>query len=336
MIPALRFHGAWAALTILIALSGIAPPLVNAVGDATPVVRLGLVGLDTSHVITYTRIFNDPQNADHVPGAKVVAGWKGGSPDLPASADRLEGFTRELRGKWGVEIVDSIPELCKRVDGVLLTSVDGRVHLAQAQQVVEAGVPLFIDKPIAASLEDVVAIAKLARQHRVPWFGGSSLRWYGPMREAIQQGRAGAILGCDAYSPCALEPHHPDLYWYGVHGVELLYTVMGPGCKSVTRTSTADTDVVVGVWEDGRVGTFRGTRKGPHSYGATIFGSKGNPTISGHSDRGMAEEMVKFFQTRKSPITDAEMVEVYAFMTAAEESKRQGGKPVQLPQFSLR
>ena len=247
----------------------------------------------------------------------------------------MDGYTQELKEKWGVEIVNSIPELCRKVDGVLITSVDGRPHLEQARQVIAAGLPFFVDKPIAGSFADGLEIARLAKKAGVPWFGGSSLRWWKGMREAIDPDKVGAILGCDAYSPCSLEPHHPDLFWYGVHGVEILYAAMGKGCQTVSRTSTPDTEMVVGVWKDGRVGTFRGTRQGSHGYGATIFGTKIDTTVEGHSYKGLVETMVQFFQTKKSPIDPEEMVELLAFMEAADASKAQGGKPVPLPTFSL-
>ncbi len=319
------------ALITLVIFSACAEPAPAADPATPPVLRLGLVGLDTSHVIAFTSIFNDPKNQEHVPGAKVVAAFKGGSSDVASSASRVEGYTKQLQKDWNVEIVPSIPELCKKVDGVLITSVDGRPHLDQARQVIAAGTPLFIDKPLAGSLKDALEIARLAKEAGVPWFAGSSLRWTPALREAIRPEKTGKILGCDAYSPCTLEPHHPDLFWYGVHGVEILYAVMGKGCQTVTRVSEANTDFVVGVWADGRIGTFRGTRTGLHDYGATIFGTKQNPTVAGHSWKGQVEVIVKFFQTKKSPMDPEEALEVIAFMEAADASKQQGGKTVTLP-----
>jgi hypothetical protein len=270
-----------------------------------------------------------------VPGAKVVAGFKGGSPDNPASWDRVEEYTKQLQDDFGVEIVDTIPALCERVDGVLITSVDGRPHLEQAKPVIEAGLPFFVDKPVAGTFEDVLEIARLARQAGVPWFGGSSLRWYSAVREAIDPAKVGDILGCDAYSPCSLEPHHPDLFWYGVHGMEILYAAMGRGCQTVQRVSMPDTDFVVGVWEGNRIGTFRGTRAGQHDYGATVFGTQAITKVGGHSYKGLIEQIVRLMQTKEPPMDPAEIVEEYAFMQAADESKRQGGAPVRLPEFSL-
>src|SRR5258708_31017761 len=85
--------------------------------------RLGIVGTDTSHVTAFAKILNDPNAPDHVPGARVVAAWKGGSPDLKESRDRIDKFTRELEEKWGVRIVPTIEELARHPAPVLLTRV---------------------------------------------------------------------------------------------------------------------------------------------------------------------------------------------------------------------
>ncbi len=298
-------------------------------------IRLGMIGLDTSHVIAFTRFLNDPDNPNHVPGAKIVAGYKGGSPDIPSSANRVDKYTKTLKEEWGVTIYDTIPELCKHVEGVLIESVDGRPHLEQAKHVIEAGLPMFIDKPVAGSFEDVLQIAKLAKEAGVPWFGGSSLRWWSGVQEAIDPENVGEVLGCDAYSPCSLEPHHPDLFWYGVHGMSILYAAMGTGCQTVTRASTDNFELVTGVWDDGRIGTFRGTRKGKHGYGATVFGTKAIKTVEGHSYKGLVKQIVKFFQTKEPPISPEEIVEQYAFMEAADWSKEKGGVPVEIPEYDL-
>ncbi len=323
-------------------IAGLVLGFVGSVSaQAEKPIRVGMVGLDTSHVIAFTKIFNDPNNPEHVPGLKIVAGFKGGSPDIESSYSRVDKYTQQLQEEFGVEIVDTVEELCKKVDVVMIEAVEGRPHLEYAKKVIAAGLPMFIDKPIAAELGDAVEIARLAKKAGVPWFGGSSLRWWKGVQEAIDPEKVGDILGCDAYSPCAYEPHHTDLYWYGVHGVEILYAAMGPGCKTVSRTQTKYCDLVIGVWEDGRIGTYRGTRHdddggfGQHAYGAKIFGSKDNSYVEGHSYRGLLVQVAEFFKTKKPPISNEEMLEILAFMTAADESKRQGGKAVPLPDFSI-
>jgi hypothetical protein len=295
------------------------------------VFRIGMIGLDTSHVTAFTRLINDPAKNY---GCKVVAGYPGGSPDIPSSADRVDKFTEELRDKYGVEIVDSIEELCQKVDGVLLESVDGRPHLKQARPVIAAKKPLFIDKPMAGNLADVLEIFRLAKENNVPCWSSSSLRYFPAIVEAKQKNEIGEVLGCNVYSPCSIEEHHPDLYWYGVHGVEMLFTVMGTGCKSVQRLQTPSTELVVGIWDDGRIGTYRGLKTGKRSYGVTIFGTKNIIQDSKYGGyEPLVVEIIKFFKTGKVPVPAEETIEIFAFMSAADESKAKGGAAVSIAEI---
>lgn len=296
---------------------------------AAKVFRVGLIGLDTSHVTAFTSRFNDSKNKSHVPGAKVVAAFKGGSPDIPSSADRIDKFTDTLVKQYGVKLYDTIEEMCQHVDVVMLESVDGRPHLKQAIPVIKARKPMFIDKPIAGSLKDAIAIYKLAKKHRTPVWSSSSLRFYPGVQE-VANAPYGELTAAVSYGPCSLEPTHPDLFWYGIHATEALFTVMGPGCNSVVRTSTKNTDVVTGEWKDGKVGTFIGLR-GARGYNVTAFGTKKVvKQTKGGDYTPMLVECVKFFRTRKPPVSMEETIEIYAFMEAADESKRQGGKPVRI------
>jgi len=230
-------------------------------------IRLGIIGTDTSHVIAFTEMLNDSSSPDYVPGARVVAAYKGGSPDVESSYTRVDKFAEELRTKWKVEFVSDIPTLCRKVDGVLLESGDGRVHLAQVKPVIAAGKPVFIDKPLASTLEDAREIARLAKAAGVPWFSASSLRF----AEIATSMKFSDITSAITWGPGPLEPHHQlDLSWYAIHAVELLYTLMGTGCEEVTRTYTPDSDLVVGKWKGGRLGTVQTLRPYGH-FGAVVF-----------------------------------------------------------------
>jgi len=296
--------------------------------DGKPI-RVGIIGLDTSHSTAFTKLLNDIADAQHVPGCRVVAATPKGSDSIASSVSRIPEYTAEVK-KHGVEIVDGIPALLERVDVVLLETNDGRPHLEQVIPVLAAGKPVFVDKPIAGSLADAVAIQRLAAKRGVPLFSASSLR-FAAGTLAVRTGSIGAVTGADTYSPCALEATHPDLFWYGIHGVEALFTALGPGCASVTRTHSADFDLVSGLWGDGRIGTFRGIRRGAAGYGGVAFGEKGTAPVGGFDGyRPLLVEIVRFFQTGQSPVAAAETLEIYAFMEAADESKRQGGKPVTL------
>jgi predicted dehydrogenase len=295
-------------------------------------IRIGIIGTDTSHVPAFTKLLNEDAAAkDHVAGARVVAAYKGGSKDIEESAGRVDKYADDIHTQWGVEIVDSIPALLAKVDAVLLSSVDGRIHLEQARPVIAAHKPLFIDKPLASTLEDAREIARLAREAGVPWFSSSSLR-FGVLGAMGRQINATAVT---TWGPGPFEPHHYlDLSWYAIHPIEVLYTLMGPGCESVSRVSGKDLDTIVGRWKDGRVGTVNAAR--PYSdYGAIVF--QGRQVVENHPKAAAAtdyhplvEEIVKFFQSGKPPVSSEETLEIFAFMDAAQRSKEQGGKPVTL------
>lgn len=311
-------------------------------GAPGKVLRVGMIGLDTSHVTAFTSILNDASNRDHLPGLQVVAAFKGGSPDVEASATRVDKFTAELRDKWKIEIVDSLEALAGKVDVVMLESVDARPHLAQARPVIAAKKPLFIDKPMAASTKDGAEIVRLAKAAGVPVFSASSRRYVEDVQLLKHDPKIGAVLGGATYGPATIEPHHPDLFWYGVHAVETLYELMGPGCVSVSRTHTQGTDVVVGTWADGRIGTVRGVRSGKYgTYGHTVFGEKDvvsatseMPLPGGARRRagyyGLLKRVVEFFHTGVPPVTPEETLETLAFMEAADLSKARNGAAVKL------
>ncbi|RPI23354.1 MAG: oxidoreductase [Acidobacteria bacterium] len=290
--------------------------------------KVGIVGTDTSHVTAFTKLLNDASAPGYIPGARVVAAYKGGSPDLQSSASRVEGFAKELQEKWQVEIVPDIPTLCSKADAVLLESVDGRVHLEQARQIIAARKPLFIDKPLASTLQDAREIARLAREAGVPWFTSSSLRW----SDIVTQLAGPGITGLLVWGPGPLEEHHQlDLAWYAIHPIEMLYALFGPGCQEVTRIYSEGADIVVGRWKDGRLGVVRAIR--PYGdYGAVVYrGEKSfrSSPDAKHDYRPLVVEIVKFFQTGKPPVPNEESLEMFAFMDAAQRSKPDG-KPVKL------
>ena len=307
----------------LIALTGLACGWAALGAD----LRIGIIGCDTSHVVAFTETLNNPAAKGHVPGGKVVAAYKGGSADIPSSIEHIEGYSKTLREKYGVKIYDSIEEMCKDVDAVLLESVDGRPHLEQVKPVLQARKPVFIDKPMAASLSDVVEIFQLAEERKVPVFSSSGLR-FARDTQAVHNGLVGKVSYAETYGPCELEPHHPDLFWYGVHGVESLFTIMGTGCQTVQRQTTTDGKIeVVGIWSEGRKGVFREDK----NFHGLAKGEKGE-TVAGSFDgyEPLVAAIMKFFQTGVAPVKPEETIEIIAFMEAADESKNKGGAPVKI------
>jgi hypothetical protein len=288
--------------------------------------RIGIIGCDTSHVVAFTENLNNPEAKNHVSGGKVVAAFKGGSSDIAESTNRIDGYVKTLKEKNGVKFYDTIEELCKHVDVVLLESLDGRPKLEQIKPVIKAHKPVFVDKPMGSSLREVKEIFRLAKEAGVPIFSSSSLRFAKDTQD-VHNGSIGQISYAETYGPCELEPHHPDLFWYGIHGVEALYTIMGTGCETVQRGKTAEGKIeVIGLWPDGRKGIFR-----EGSFHGMARGERDQAAVGSFDGYvPLVEQIMKFFKTKVVPVSPEETIEIYAFMEAADRSKAQGGVPVKL------
>jgi len=319
---------------------------IPAAAFAAEPIKVGVIGLDNYQAVAFTQLWHAPKVEGDLAGLKVIAGFPAGSPDIDESVRELPKWTKGIQ-EFGVKIAASPDDVLKQVDAVLVMSLDGRAHLEQLKPVLKSGKPVYIGRPLAASLADTVEIFRLAKEHKTPIFSCSQHRFSPGFIGMKKHEDVGDVLGADVYGGCPREPHHPDLYWHAIHGVETLYAIMGPGCVSVTRAATEQADVVTGTWADGRVGTYRGIRKGALKYSATVFGTKGVSTagVYGHgvpvkgvvpiNDKYMAYEataveIAKFFKTKTAPVSAEETTELFAFMEAAEESKRQNGAVVKL------
>lgn len=309
--------------------ASVSPSFGRHVSGDKKELRLGIIGLDTSHSPAFAKYINDPGQAS-MEGVRITAAYPYGSSKIESSASRIPEYTEQVKA-LGVTIVDSISSLIDQVDAILLETNDGTLHLEQATEVIEAGKPLFIDKPVAAHLKDVISIYKLAKQSHVPLFSTSSLRYLKKAQEVRNDNVIGEVTGAQTFSPEHLEPSHSDLYWYGIHGVEILYTLMRTGCQSVKRVTTDKADLVIGRWAEDRLGTFRGDLEGRQYYGGTAFGTKGALDVGSYEGYGpMLEKIIEFFRTGNSPVPDAETLELYTFMEAADVSKRRNGEWVDL------
>jgi predicted dehydrogenase len=294
--------------------------------------RAGIIGTDTSHVPQFTKSFNSHPEWK----IRVVAAFKGGSPDLSISANRLEGFARTIQQEHGVEIVDSIDALLAKVDVVLLESVDGRPHLQQVAPVFRARKRVFIDKPLAASLEDVRRIAELSADTGTPFFSASSVRFHPDLRRMRENPGVGTVTRVQATYVLNIIDFHPDLFYYGIHGVEALYEVMGTGCVSLSRRIDGLADVTTCTWKDGRVGVYRGLPKAdPTEPLLTVTGDRGTARTSSAAGGydALLGAIAEFFHTGRSPVELAQTIEVFEFMTAAQLSKERNGAVVTLAEL---
>lgn len=280
--------------------------------------------MDTSHSPHFLEAINNSTS-----GYKVTTAFTTVSRDLPSSINRVEKFTAQIKS-MGVEIVDSIEELLSKVDYVLLCTVDGRFHLEQAEKIFKPGKRVFIDKPMAASLADVRKIFALSEEYNIPTFSSSSLRFLTKAKE-VRNGSIGNVQGAQVYAPINYEPTHPKLYWYGIHGAELLYTVMKQGCKQVKSLSTEKYDMIIGDWGDGKIGTYRGLKNGMQEYGGQAFGNNEVSYLGTFENAdSLIEEILHYFDTGEVPVEPSETIELFAFMDAAQKSEEEKGNWVSI------
>jgi predicted dehydrogenase len=288
-----------------------------------------MIGLDTSHSTAFTKLLNDENAPFHVGGGRVTIAFPGGSPDFELSWSRVDRFTTTVREDYGVKITEHLEEVAEQSDAILLTSVDGRVHLEQFRTIVPFGKPVFIDKPFAVTSSDAEAIMALARKHSVPVMSSSSLRYAEDLVIALQDGARGDIIGADCYGPIELQPTQPGLFWYGIHCAEMLHAILGRGCVQVTAIANDHYEGITALWADGRIGTIRGNRKGNRTNGALIHRTNGTQFVDvGNHPKpkyaGLLERAMDMFRTGKPGIDPEETLAIVRFLEAANESRATG------------
>ncbi|MDB6092768.1 MAG: Oxidoreductase [Verrucomicrobia bacterium] len=297
--------------------------------------KLGIIGLDTSHVLVFSDTFNNPASKQALKGARITVAWPGGSPDIQSSISRVPGYTTELREKFGVEIVDSPEAVAQACDAILLTSLDGRTHPGQFARIAPFGKPVFMDKPFAVSTADAKAIFATAKKHNVRLFSSSSLRFTEALVKVVTPENRATVRGADFCGAAAHEPTNPGLYWYGIHAVEMLFTTMGRGCRSVRCVSTENSDLATGVWADGRIGTVRGSRTGNYEMHGLVHFEKTTVAVNVQTQAkpfyaSLTEAFLAFFQGGPTPIDPEETIELIRFIEAANESAANNGREVLL------
>lgn len=291
-------------------------------------IRVGLVDFDTSHVVAFTQRLNHLEVAESewVEGAKIVAGCPGESEMMP---ERIPGYAEKLR-EYGVVLVERPTDLLGEIDAVMIESQQGSKHLERARPFLEAGLPTFVDKPFAATVAEADAMIELARRHNAPLMSCSALRYDPMVQDALaKRENYGPILSAEVWGNAPLHPGNPGLLHYGIHGVEMLYTLLGPGCRRVHNVSTEQGEVAMGLWPSGHVGVVRGLREGQGGFGFTAHYAKGHftATIEGAAFyREMLKTFVRMVETRTPPIEYTETRGIIAFIQAAERSAANGGE----------
>ncbi|MEM1444789.1 MAG: Gfo/Idh/MocA family oxidoreductase [Planctomycetota bacterium] len=298
--------------------------------------RLGIVGLDSSHVPEFTRRIHALRDAGDT-RCTVTQLWTDGDHDMPPEE---VAKWREDTLAMGVKEADSLDALLDGSDGVLVLAVNGAKHEALAAEALKRGLPTYIDKPLANDLEAGRRILAAARQGGARCYSASSLRFATEL-EQIPRDTLGNIVAVDATGPGELNEAMPRLLFYGVHTVEMVDAIFetcgaGPSVTQVRADQGDDRDVMQLRYADGRYAHLRLERKGGYDFAATLHGTEGLhhfkvdfAPVYGRLVQGM----VRFFEGGDAPADLRDIVENLAVIEAAHTSLEQGGAWIDVPKI---
>jgi predicted dehydrogenase len=186
-------------------------------------------------------------------------------------------------------------------------------------------------------LADARRIVELSKETGTPLFSSSQMRFDADIPRLRDKPGVGKVIKVQGSSPLTKLAGHPDLFYYGIHGVEPLYAIMGPGCVSVSRKIEGDSDITTGKWKDGRIGIYYVARKGEKPPAVIVWGDKGKTEYVNHPGvnhyEGLVRAIAEFFHTGRPPVAAAETLEIIEFMSAAQLSKDRGGEEVLLKEM---
>jgi len=298
---------------------------------SVPELKLGVVGLD-GHGPVFISLLNGLDCP--VPDLRVTAAMP--VPSVMVPKRQLAENIKAVAGS-GVCITEDAAKLAAEVDGILILHDDGSKHYELAKLFADKGKPLFIDKPLEADTAAAAELVRLCRRYDCPVFSASCLRFSAEVEAAIEDDKGGAILSAMAYSPYMESPTMPGWIYYGIHAMEPLYRLMGPGCKEVRCTMQQQGPVAVGTWDDGRTGIARAVRGGEHGYGFIVWKERTTVTAALSVDNvgtrvylELLKRIKNFFRTGIAPVPLEESLEVIAFMEAANASIEQDGRRVRI------
>ncbi|MET3697579.1 predicted dehydrogenase [Bacillus oleivorans] len=296
--------------------------------------KIGMIGLDTSHSIAFTRLLNDTSDPHWVEGGKVVIAYPGGSEDFELSWSRVKGFTKEMKTRFGVKIADSVVQVAAESDAILLESADGRKHFEQLGSIVSCQKPIFIDKPFCLSSQEAYEMQQLSLTYQTPIFSCSALRFAQNLTQILSQQDTGRAAGADCFGPLEFVDTQPGYFWYGIHTIEMLFAILGRDVHSVQVFESEDHDFLMARWRDGRIGTIRGDKKGKLPFCASIHFESGHKYVNASQSHtpyyaSLLQQIIGFFQDHIPRVPVNETIEIIRFIEAANKSKSTG-KAVQL------
>ena len=272
--------------------------------------KVGIIGSENSHATAFTEIFNVKQQYEDV---RVVAVY-GEDPEA----------SQKISDKYGVPIVKP-EDMLPMVDAVMITSRHGGLHYGYAKPFIEAGKPLFVDKPLCCCAKEAKEMLDLAKAKNVPIVGGSSLKvtkdTFLAKAKADEARAKGELFGGLVYAPINLDNPYGGYYFYSAHLMETLIRVFG--YDPVAVTAKRYNDSISGVVEYKDFAVSYCYTAGAYNYGCTIVAKDADVNVPISLDGAYDAEVshfVEMLHTGVSPQTYTELLLPVKLLNAIEKA----------------
>ena len=274
--------------------------------------KIGLIGLDTSHSEIFTRLLNDEMDPYHVKGGTITHTIPAYSKDLPISSERFPAYFETVTTKYGVHPIEDVEEFMNIVDAVIIGTVDGRNHLEWFKDVVRYGKPVFIDKPIVLSSVEIDELMKLATQYNTPVMSSSSLRF---SESVINITGKEDLRGGYFYGPVPMQEKMPGYFWYGIHLIEMIVTIFGTAIEKIELKAEGNHDHLYMIFKNGAEVIVRGEHSWHDRFGAVLHSPEYVQTLTLWKEEKpyyarLLEHVVAFFESGISAVSLNETAEI--------------------------
>ncbi len=284
--------------------------------------RIGIVGAENTHTVHIAKSLNVDKD---VPGCEITHVW-GETPEFAAKAAE-EGCIPN--------IVEDLTEMIGAVDGAVVDHRHAKHHLPAARPFVEAGIPVFVDKPFCIDLNEGVEFVRFAKGQGVAIASYSVLSLQRSVRDFAERLKGlGSLRSLVTAGPGDVDDPNGGVYFYGIHQVDLVCALLKRPAVSVTATRHGDDGVAAVTFEGGPmvvVSLLKDWWAG--GFTATAFGEEGEGVQ--HSALAFDEKMYltgiqrfcRMFETGEEPIPPAAYLQPVAILAAMQESF-ETGRPV--------
>lgn len=231
-------------------------------------IRIGIIGSENSHAEKFSELANleKPSCGERIPGVQVAAIY---------GTDR--GQAQQVAHKCRIpQVVDAPEAMLGQVDAVMITARHGDSHSGYALPFIEAGIPTFVDKPFAISLEDCYRMIETAERRGTPLTSYSTLRYTNAVQKLqSEQEELGQLAAGVSTGPCDFSSEYGGPFFYGTHAIETMLAVFGHDVCTVRAQKVGPNCTAVVEYESGCLVNLNLLANATYVFHIAAYGTKG-------------------------------------------------------------